>query len=347
ASAWHNYAVLLANTGRREEAIRATERALELDPRYPPAWANYVGGLLTPGGRRYKDAVARAIRMIGDIPDALNFVGVATTQFGYPVETMQVALAKRRLKVPEVAGAWIFAYRAWLPVDLDRAAAALPMVDAASSRDFPKMIRLYSEIEVAGLKYDWAALDRLFGELRALLGDNDSSLRSTMAFWLALQGRYAEAAQSLALARPVPEIAPPPRLGGDTLIGLIEPAELRIYRGTGLEQEARRRAQELLVQLRADRPAADSTCEWYGWMRYAGIAANEGLKSEAVDALRNAMRCSDLPFGFRPELPWFKSLEGYRPYDELVQERERRVGRIRAELLALDPPGGSPGPSAD
>ncbi|MFO1393081.1 MAG: tetratricopeptide repeat protein [Steroidobacteraceae bacterium] len=347
ASAWHNYAVLLANTGRREEARRATERVLELNPRYPPAWANYVGGLLAPGDRRYKDAVARAIQMIGDIPDALNFVGIATTQFGYPVETMQVALAKRRLKVPEVAGAWIFEYRAWLPVDVDRAAAALPIVDAASSRDFPKMIRLYSAIEVAGLKSDWAALDRLFGELRALLGDNDPSVRLTMAFWLALQGRYADAAQSFALAQPVPELGPPPRLGGDTLIGLIEPAELRIYRGTGLEQEARHRAHELLALLRAERPAAASTCEWLGWMRYAGIAANEGLKSEAVDALRNAMRCSDLPFGFRPQLPWFKSLEGYRPYDELVLERERRVDRIRAELIALDPSGGSPGPPAD
>ena len=71
-------------------------------------------------------------------------------------------------------------------------------------------------------------------------------------------------------------------------------------------------------------------------MRYAGVAANEGLKDEAVDALRGAMRCADLPYGFRPQLPWFQSLEGYAPYDELLRERERRVERIRTEMLRLE-----------
>jgi TolB-like protein/Tfp pilus assembly protein PilF len=337
ATAWHDYAVFLGSfAGRLQESIRATVRTLKLDPRYPAAWANYLGGMLAPGSQRYKDEVARAVRTIGDMPDALNGVGIATTQFGYPAETMMVALAKRQLKVPEVAGAWIFEFRAWLPVDLDRAAAALPRVDAPSSRDFPRMVRLYSAAELAGLRGDWVTLDGLFGELRELLGDKEPSVRSAMAFWLAVQGRYDEAAESLAQVGPLPDWTAPPRLGGDTMVGLLEPAVLRIYRETSREQEARRHADELLKGLRADRRAAGTGCDWSGWMRYAGVAANEGLKDEAVDALRGAMRCGDLPYGFRPQLPWFRSLEGYAPYDELVRERERRVERIRTEMLRLE-----------
>ena len=53
-------------------------------------------------------------------------------------------------------------------------------------------------------------------------------------------------------------------------------------------------------------------------------------------ALSLAMRCGDLPFGFWPELPWFRSLAGYAPYDELVRERQRRVETVRKELLELE-----------
>ncbi len=71
-------------------------------------------------------------------------------------------------------------------------------------------------------------------------------------------------------------------------------------------------------------------------VRAAAIFAGEGLKDEAVQALRRALECADLPFGFWPRLPWFKALEGYPPYDELLRERERRVAAIRAQLLALE-----------
>jgi hypothetical protein len=71
-------------------------------------------------------------------------------------------------------------------------------------------------------------------------------------------------------------------------------------------------------------------------MRFAALAANEGLKVEAVTALKDAMRCGDLPFSFQPELPWFRSLEGYPPYDELVRERDRRITAIRAEMSRLE-----------
>jgi hypothetical protein len=37
-------------------------------------------------------------------------------------------------------------------------------------------------------------------------------------------------------------------------------------------------------------------------MRYPSFAASEGLKDEAVAALRDALRCGDLPYGFYPQL---------------------------------------------
>ena len=91
-------------------------------------------------------------------------------------------------------------------------------------------------------------------------------------------------------------------------------------------------------------------CDWKrltpGWMRYASLAANEGFKDEAVDALEGALRCGELPPGFQPQFPWFRSLEGYPPYDALLKERNRRVAEIRAQLLALEAEAGiaTPGP---
>jgi hypothetical protein len=118
---------------------------------------------------------------------------------------------------------------------------------------------------------------------------------------------------------------------------------VRIYRATGREADARRRVDELLARLRTARRAVGDGCEWglmpAAWMRYASLAANEDLKEEAVDALQGALRCGDLPPGFQPQLPWFRNLQGYPPYDALVRERERRVEDIKAELLRLE---GSP-----
>ena len=72
------------------------------------------------------------------------------------------------------------------------------------------------------------------------------------------------------------------------------------------------------------------------WLEYASLAANEGLKDEAVEALEGALRCGELPWAFEPALPWFRDLEGHPPYDELLRERERRVARIRATLEQLE-----------
>ena len=81
-------------------------------------------------------------------------------------------------------------------------------------------------------------------------------------------------------------------------------------------------------------------------MRYAALAANEGHKDEVVQAMQTAMRCGDLPFGFWPQLPWFKSLEGYAPYEALLKERAARIERVRAELTKLEATAGARMPAS-
>jgi len=203
-----------------------------------------------------------------------------------------------------------------------------------------EVVRLLIDTDISGLLGDWARVDGNFAALQAQAGADQPRLRSVMAFWHAVQGRYDEAAQSLALAEPVPEMWTPPVMGGDVSYGLMETAQVRIYRATGREAAALRLTTDLLQALRTARKAVGNGCNWPGmsaaWMRYASLAANEGLQEEAVDALQGALRCGDLPPTFQPQLPWFRSLEGYPPYDALLQERARRVQSIETQLLALE-----------
>jgi hypothetical protein len=130
-------------------------------------------------------------------------------------------------------------------------------------------------------------------------------------------------------------------MGGDAFYGLSETAQLRILRATGRAAEADRLAAEWLSTLRSKRIEVGSGCLLNGrtyeqWMRHASLAANEGLKDEAVDALAGAQRCGDLPPGFLPLLPWFKALDGYPPYERIKSERARRIERIRPELIRIE-----------
>jgi len=139
-------------------------------------------------------------------------------------------------------------------------------------------------------------------------------------------------------------------MGGDKSWGQMETAKIRILRGTSHAAEADRLATQLLAQARATWNKSVSKCEWEGFMeeplRYAALAANEGHKDEAVRALQTAMRCGDLPFGFWPQLPWFKSLEGYAPYEALLKERAARIERVRAELTKLEATAGARMPAS-
>jgi adenylate cyclase len=345
AVAWHDYAVYLGNVARRPvDSSRATARALELDPRQPTTWANYLGNLDNPRSDRFRSEFERALHTVGDMPFAVDrFTLPALSTPGFPVEVMKAAQVKRRSPNDSDLPVWINEVRAWLAVDLERAMRAIPDLAAARSNVDMEVVRLFLHADIAGLRGDFAVVDRDLEVLQARVGADNPRVRSVMAFWQAVQGRYDEAAASLALAEPVPEEWVPPVMGGDASYGLMETAQVRIYRATGREADARRRVDELLARLRTARRAVGDGCEWglmpAAWMRYASLAANEDLKEEAVDALQGALRCGDLPPGFQPQLPWFRNLQGYPPYDALVRERERRVEDIKAELLRLE---GSP-----
>ena len=142
------------------------------------------------------------------------------------------------------------------------------------------------------------------------------------------------------MAEPVPADRMPSTLGADRHWGLMDTAIVRIYRATGRSQEADRLAAEALARMRPKVREGDETCTWSLWeagpVAYASLAANEGSKEEAVRVLELALRCGDLPFGFWPQLPWFRQLEGYAPYDALLREREARIVQLRGELLRLE-----------
>jgi len=348
ATTWHDYAVYLGNVARRpDESHLATKRALELDPRQPSTWANYLKHLGDPRRPEYRQEYERALRMVGDMPFAIDrFTMPALSTPGFPVEVMKAGIMKRRNDFAANLPAWINDVRAWREVDLGRALGSVPpQTPQRSNHVDMEAIRLFIETDLLALDGDWPAVERNFDLLRARAGSDDGwypRLQSVMAFWYSVRGRNEDAARYLALAEPIPELWLPPVAGGDAAFGLMETAHVRIYRATGREEDAQRLAESVLGRLRAGLAAVGHACDWQeaametSWVRLASLAANEGLKDEAVAALQGAMRCGELPAAFQPQLPWFRALEGYPPYDELLRERARRIERIRAELLALE-----------
>jgi hypothetical protein len=130
-------------------------------------------------------------------------------------------------------------------------------------------------------------------------------------------------------------------MGVDAIYGLLETAQVRIYRETGRKDEADQLVSGLLERFRNERKVVGQGCKdergrYDNWMRYASLAASEGLRNEAVDALGGAMRCGELPPAFLPDLPWFRALDGYEPYEKLKRERQARIERIRPELLRIE-----------
>jgi adenylate cyclase len=340
AAAWHDYAVFLGSQNRQREFLQATARSLELDPRQPTTWANYLGNNVEPGSQRFREEYERAVQMVGDMPAALDRITLPwAAVHGYPVLIMQAALAKQKLASDDNLPWWLNMYRAWAVVDVHHAAKFLAGREETHHGVNYARVYMMLQAEAMGLEGDWAALDRQFAALRARFGENDPNVRSQMAFWLAVQGRFDEAAQSLALAEPLTfEGAIPPLLssGRDWGFGLDDVARLMILRGTGRVEEARKFAKERLDTLGAERHSAGSRCGWDGWIPYASLLASEDRRSEAVDMLQAAMRCGELPYAFQPQLPWFRKLDGLAPYEELRRERERRIERTRAELLRLE-----------
>jgi TolB-like protein len=357
AASWHDYSVYLGILGGRDEESRqATLRALELDPRQPTTWANHLGDIGgDPRDPRYRAEFDRALRTVGDIPFAIDrFTMSELSTPGFPVVVMEAAAMKRRTPSVQNLPLWINRYRAWLAVDPQRAREALPASAIYTRhRDVDmESVRLLIQADIEGVLGDFAGVERDLGKVRDRGWRDEALVSSVAAFWHAVQGRYDEAAAELAKRGAIPESQTPPLLGGDATYGLMETAQVRIYRETGRKSEADQIASGLLERFRTERRAVGDGCTLKGrryadWMRYASLAANEGLKDEAVDALSGAMRCGELPPVFLPQLPWFRALDGYAPYEALKREREARIERIRPELLRIEAAAGLDGEPAD
>lgn len=103
--------------------------------------------------------------------------------------------------------------------------------------------------------------------------------------------------------------------------------------GDGFAMEAEL-AQQYLDKWRAERPSDPGT-RWL-WTDLAALAASEGHRDEAVELLRIDMNANKVAPLFRPNLPWFRSLEGHPGYDALVREKTERLAKYRIEMMAVE-----------
>ena len=321
AVALWDYLVLLGGaSGRESEVRKLQDRIALLDPRAGNIWATRLGE--TPfepdRGQAFRALFAKGLEALEGDADALNLIGRVARIYGYAPEALRASQAIER------AGNRVLGLKAqtisWLLVDdLDRARRAADAM--GEDRDDVLGFR----IEIAGLQGDYAAVERLTARLRALQDDDPSALRP-LAFWLAVQGRYAEAAAQLAVAGPVPEDTVGP-LGSNLLSGMALPAVLRIYRATGRSAEADAMAEKYLQMVRTDKDLD---------YIHPALAANEGYKDQAVTALGLVSRAYVLNRAFQPRLPWFRNLDGHPGYDRLLAERQRRIDAARDEMLQIE-----------
>ena len=319
---WDFIVLLDNNPETKEEATPLVERLTRLDPRSPLLWRSRVSAAAEDGlgGDPVAAVIDGAVAMLADDAAGLRLVGLEARIYGYAPEAYRISAAIA--KTGDAQTALFLAIRTWLLVDdLDRArrtAEALGRV----GRPTDYLLR-----EIAGLSGDfttWAG-SRTWTALR-----RRADCIPEAAFWLAVQERYAEAAERLDGCDPVPEGA----IGGlgAGLIGQSQllPAMLRIYRATGRSAEANALAQQYLTKLRH----ADENP--FSRLDLAALAANEGLKDEAVATLTALFERYPLVEWFFPQLPWFRSLEGHPGYDQLMAERRRRVDKAHAEMLQLE-----------
>jgi TolB-like protein/tetratricopeptide (TPR) repeat protein len=335
---WHGYAVFLSNrAGRYDESDAAMRRALELDPRSAVTWANYLQRAGRPGSKDYRNAVDRAVVALADVPDALRSFGFEAAMAGYPEEALKFLQAAQVSGAPSAVPpdeSLMDQAFTWRHVDPDRVTREMEAAFAADPELLGKPIA-FLLIDVHGGQGHEARLRELFAELARVRGSDDEELNLRMAFWYSVFGHYDEAAEALKRAEPVPEIPAIGGLGSGIVIFQALPAMLRVYRATGRDAQADELAERYLAKWRSDRERDPEGTTW-NLVDLAALAANEGLRDEAISVLEQAMRVSHLPRLFRPTLPWFRSLQGDSRYDALLRERAARLERSRAALLAME-----------
>jgi TolB-like protein len=323
---WDYIVLLTGDPATDKEAAPLLDRLDRLDPRSPIRWQSRVFQAAEgPDGDKAVPAeIDQAVAILADDVDGLRLAGLAARVTGYAPQAYRVSLTIAQAGDAQVA--LFMAIRTWMLVDdLDRAQRAAEKLQQIGDGDLAPVAGHFLH-EIAGLKGDFATWSRL--ERHAVdSGADDPAHARVKAFWLAAQQRYPEAAQALAQGEPIPDDA----IGGlgSNLIGngQLLPAMLRIYRATGRGEEADAIVQKYLKELRQDPDAG---------LDLAALAANEGLKDEAVHALQGLFDRFPLVEFFHPQLPWFKSLEGHPGYDRLMAERSRRIEKDHAEMLQLE-----------
>jgi TolB-like protein/tetratricopeptide (TPR) repeat protein len=331
--ALYDYNVLLS----RDESRSAEQKVLfakvrELDPRLAVVWLNVIGQLLDSGQTaRFRTEYARALTTLADDPDALNLVGMSVLVQGLPTDTYHAALAI------EQAGNLNLALQATIfpLIMVEDYVRARTLAELARRRGGASERTLYYLLHLAAASGDWVAVDAIARDIDALGLVNASNL-GPVAFWLSMQGRYAEAAAVYARIDPLPEYPGVPAMGA-ALLGATQglPALLRTYRATGRADEADKVAAQYLASLRQVRTEPNAFGA-HDALDLAALAANEGRQDEAVTALRRVLKHSHLIVPFDPQLPWFRSLEGHPGYAEVLAERQRRIDQARTEMRALE-----------
>jgi len=328
--ALYDYAQLLSRDESRSAEHKVQfAKVRELDPRLPIVWLNVIGDLLDAGKTpQFRTEYARALATFADDPDGLNLVALAPLLSGLPTEVYHAAFAI------EQAGNLNLALQAtYFPLMMvDDFARARTLAELARRRGSTPERTLQQLLHLTAASGDWPAVDAIARDINAL-GPVDASTLGPVAFWLATQERYAEAAAVYTRIGPLTESPGAPALGAALLGGRQGlPALLRTYRATGRTDEADRLAAQYLASLRQPPTEPDP----YRALDLAALAANEGYKDEAVGALRSVLERGHLIAWFDPELPWFRSLEGHPGYAEVLAERQRRIAQARMEMRALE-----------
>lgn len=340
AEAWHGYAVFLGNhAGRQQESRAATKKAHELDPLAASTWMNYLRMVKRPGAEEFRRELQKARIAFADDPNTLRRFAIAAGP-AFPLDAWQIVNVTRRAPAFSVSqsitsvgplGLWMYVDPTYV---IEHGEAVLDKPEIAPSRAW----LVGTLVNAHGILGHEQRVRELLALVPGQDSDEERMLHSVEPFWLSVFGRHAEAAAAFERLPPSQEEAS--LIGGFRLGTGFDtqalPAMLRTYRATGRGAEADALAQRMLKQYRAEQPRKPDEVEYEHWVRDAALAANEGLKDEAVKYLRHAMKWSDTPIGFVPSLPWFRSLDGHAGYDALRAELAQRVAKLRQAMLELD-----------
>jgi len=323
AALWDYMGLLSVDPARRDEARQLLERYERIDPRSGILWQTKLGRAARrgDGGAEYRAEFAKALQLLADDPDALSLLGRSARQNGFVAESFRAQLQEERSAAH--GHVWSATYHWFMTWDWERAGRVL---EEFARRGNDPEFTVQLQVELAGLTGDWEAWERHNTRALVLWPDDPATWRRT-GFWLAVQGRYPEAAEALRKGEPWPEHMVAGGLGTALLYRQLLPAVLRTYRATGRGAEADELAGKYLAKLRQD--PGDH-------FDLGVLAANEGRKDEAVRALQEAFRRRPIGWFFYPRLPWFRELEGHPGYDRLLAEYQRRVREVHAELLRIE-----------